>query len=278
MAKTNKSFSPKGKTNLILGIALVASLVIGSVVVGKNGLERIVGTELNWNVPQVGVGGGPEATSSQSATVSDVAEKSVNSVVTVSAFTPNTPGNISETDGARETIGSGFVVSSNGYIVTAKHVVSTAFEGTYKISVGGKEYNVTQIYRSPVDDVAILKVGSEDLQPLPLGDSNSLRLGEEVVAIGTTFNDLHNSVTKGVVSGLNREIQAFSPTEGFVELDNLIQTDAAINPGNSGGPLLNIEGEVIGINTAVAGGGQNVGFAVPVNSLKELAASIYINF
>lgn len=169
-----------------------------------------------------------------------------------------------------ESIGSGFVISSDGLIVTNKHVVSDT-EGTYQIVTSDdKKYKVNQIYRDPLNDIAILQIDpSQKLTPITLGDSSNLEVGQYVIAIGTALGQFRNTVTTGVISGLGRGITAGSPYEGSVEeLDNVIQTDAAINPGNSGGPLLNSSGQVIGVNTAVSQSGQNIGFAIPINTIK----------
>jgi S1-C subfamily serine protease len=118
--------------------------------------------------------------------------------------------------------------------------------------------------------LAILKINTNDLKPVDLGDSSKLKVGQFVIAIGTALGEFRHTVTTGVVSGLGRGITAGSPLEGAVErLDNVIQTDAAINPGNSGGPLLNTAGQVIGVNTAVSSQGQNIGFAIPINVIKD---------
>src|SRR3990167_7069556 len=169
-----------------------------------------------------------------------------------------------------QNIGSGFVVTSDGLIVTNKHVVSD-LEAKYQvITSDDKKYTVEKIYRDPLNDVAILKIDASGLAGVKLGDSSKLEVGQLVVAIGTPLGEFKNSVTSGIVSGLGRGISAGSRFQGYVEqLDNVIQTDAAINPGNSGGPLVNSSGQVIGINTAVASGGQNIGFALPINVVKE---------
>lgn len=171
-----------------------------------------------------------------------------------------------------QNIGSGFIISQDGLILTNKHVVADT-EATYQVlTYDKKKYDVEKIYRDPLNDLAILKISSkEKLKPLKLGDSSKLKLGQLVIAIGTPLGEFTNTVTSGIISGLGRGITAGSPLEGYVEkLDNVIQTDAAINPGNSGGPLLNSSGEVIGINTAIAQEGQNIGFAIPVNTAKEI--------
>lgn len=168
-------------------------------------------------------------------------------------------------------IGSGFIVSSEGLIVTNKHVVSA--QGKYKvITSDGTKYDVARIYRDPANDVAILKINppAGGLKPVELGDSSNLKVGQIVIAMGTPLGEFRGTVTKGIISGLGRGITAGSPLEGLAErLDNVIQTDAAINPGNSGGPLVNSSGQVIGINTAIASGAENIGFALPINLVKE---------
>jgi len=167
-------------------------------------------------------------------------------------------------------IGSGFIIA-DGLIVTNKHVVSDT-EAIYKvISKDDKELKVEKIYRDSGIDLAIIKVTDGDtLKPVELGDSSKLKVGQFVIAIGTALGEFRNTVTTGVISGLGRGITAGDPFAGYAEkLENVIQTDAAINPGNSGGPLLNSAGQVIGVNAAMAEGGQNVGFAIPINLVKE---------
>lgn len=172
-------------------------------------------------------------------------------------------------------IGSGFIISSDGIIATNKHVVADT-SGSYEIVTSNdKKYKVTKIYRDPLNDIALLKIDpnqnqGQNLTPVNLGDSSHLQVGQFVVAIGTALGQFNNTVTTGVISGLGRGITAGDQFQGFVErLDNVIQTDAAINPGNSGGPLVNSKGQVIGINTAVSQSGQNIGFALPINILKS---------
>ncbi|MDP3998249.1 MAG: trypsin-like peptidase domain-containing protein [bacterium] len=171
-----------------------------------------------------------------------------------------------------QNIGSGFIISDDGLIVTNKHVVFDT-EAKYKVvTADDKVYEVKKVYRDPSNDLAILKIDppAEGFAPVELGDSSKLEVGQFVIAIGNALGEFRNTVTTGVVSGLGRGITAGSPFEGSAErLDNVIQTDAAINPGNSGGPLLNSAGQVIGVNVAVAQGGQNIGFALPINLVKE---------
>lgn len=174
-----------------------------------------------------------------------------------------------------QNIGSGFIVSKDGLIVTNKHVVGDNGVKYKIITSSDKKYDVLRIYRDPLNDVAILKIDpsqnlGQDLKPVKMGDSSKLSVGQLAIAIGTALGQFGNTVTTGVVSGLGRGITAGSEFEGYVEqLDNVIQTSAAINPGNSGGPLLNSSAQVIGINTAIARSGQNIGFALPINVVKD---------
>lgn len=171
-----------------------------------------------------------------------------------------------------EYIGSGFVLTKEGLIATNKHVVSSGTENYIVVDSKGNKYAVENVYRDPLNDLAILKTSkapASGFTEIALGDSGNVEVGQFVIAIGTALGEFRNTVTTGVVSGLGRGITAGSAYQGFAErLDNVIQTDAAINPGNSGGPLLNSSGQVIGINTAVAQSGQNIGFAIPINIVK----------
>lgn len=165
--------------------------------------------------------------------------------------------------------GTGFFVSSDGTIVTNKHVVSDTSAEYTVITQDGTEHSATVLARDPMRDVAVVKIEGKDFPVLDLGDSGSLEVGQTVIAIGNSLGEFSNSVSRGIVSGLGRDIVAGSGFGQSEQLDDIIQTDAAINPGNSGGPLLDISGRVIGINTAVAQGAQNVGFALPINALKD---------
>jgi len=167
--------------------------------------------------------------------------------------------------------GSGFIISKDGLIVTNKHVI---FDDNAEYSVilsNGERFDAKVIAKDPLIDLAILKIEADNLPVLKLGDSDTLSLGQTVIAIGFTLSEYNNTVTKGVVSGIERKVTA----EGEI-LDAAIQTDAAINPGSSGGPLINLSGEVIGINTAVSNEGQSIGFALPINSAKQAIESVQI--
>ena len=166
--------------------------------------------------------------------------------------------------------GSGFIISSNGLVLTSQHVVSDP-EADYAVVLEPtKKYPAKILARDPINDIAILKIKAKNLSYLDLGDSTKVELGQTVIAIGNALGEFHDTLSTGIVSGLSRYITALSGLTHQVErLRGLIQTDAAINPGNSGGPLVDIEGKVIGINTAMVMGAQNIGFAIPINCAKK---------
>jgi len=167
--------------------------------------------------------------------------------------------------------GSGFIADKSGIIITNRHVIK-AKNAEYNIVFNNqKQYKGKIIDIDELNDIAFLKIEGRNFPTLKLGDSSRLKLGETVIAIGNTLGIFRNTVSVGVISGLSREITAISQSLGQanLRLRGLIQTDAAINPGNSGGPLINLKGEVIGINVATVLGAENVGFAFPVNTAKK---------
>ena len=164
--------------------------------------------------------------------------------------------------------GTGFFVSSDGYIITNKHVVLGKKVNYTVITNTGKEYVGSVLARDPLFDIAIMKVEGAGFKPAKLGDSDKIRIGSTVIAIGNVLTEFQNSVTRGIVSGIGRTITA-SGSDLTETIEGAIQTDASINPGNSGGPLVNLKGEVIGINTAIYRSGEALGFAIPVNVAKN---------
>ena len=166
--------------------------------------------------------------------------------------------------------GSGFIISENGYVFTSNHVVADT-TADYTVIVDPKhKYPAKVLSRNPINDTAVLKIESRNLPHLELADSNKIELGEEVVAVGNALGEFTDTLSAGIVSGLSRFITAFGGIDHQMQnLRGLIQTDAAINPGNSGGPLVNMQGQVIGINTAMIMGAQNIGFAIPINYAKK---------
>ena len=169
--------------------------------------------------------------------------------------------------------GSGFIISPDGLIVTNRHVVDDT-SATYTVVLSdGSKHDAKVLAKDTAIDLALIKIDGKNLPTLLLGDSDTLQLGDTVVAIGNALGEFSNSVTRGIVSGVNRKITA-GDMGGSEVIDQAIQTDAAINPGNSGGPLLNLAGQVVGVNTAVSQQGQSVGFAIPINIAKQSIASV----
>jgi serine protease Do len=172
-------------------------------------------------------------------------------------------GNVPRGEMKTHALGSGFIISSDGFILTNNHVVQKATEIKVKLD-SGREYDAKIIGRDPKTDLALIKVKPDKNFPAPvkLGNSDTIRVGDWVMAVGNPFG-LGQTVTVGIISAKGRII-------GAGPYDDFLQTDAAINPGNSGGPLFNMQGEVVGINTAIIARGQNIGFAIPINMAKEL--------
>jgi len=174
--------------------------------------------------------------------------------------------------------GTGFLISADGLILTNRHVVTAGNEDTaeYKVSLNtGKQYYAQLIGKDPINDLAVLKIFDKDLPYVDLGDSDKLQIGSTVIAIGNTLGRYQNSATKGIVSGLGRSIEASDQSGNINEtLDNVIQTDAEINLGNSGGPLIDLEGNVIGVNVAIDQAGSSIGFAIPVNDARPVIKSV----
>lgn len=283
-----------GKTfkGLIAGIA-IGFIILGSILTGAVLDRRGNVAILDKLLPASGQGStsasGTVRVTNEESVVTSVVEKATPSVVTVSIVKPATTnlfgngtgfdffGNFfgmpqrqqQPTPAEPQDIGSGFIISADGLIVTNKHVVADT-TAKYKVIIGKDDVeDVVNIYRDPLNDLAILKVNKIGLTPVNLGDSDNLKVGQSVIAIGTALGEFRSTVTTGVISGLGRGITAGSPFEGSERLDNVIQTDAAINPGNSGGPLFDSSGDVIGVNVAVSQSGQNIGFALPINIVKD---------
>ena len=182
---------------------------------------------------------------------------------------PRTPDRTPNPHGLRRGQGSGFLVSDDGLILTNSHVVQDASRINVRLH-DGRRFNASLVGSDPESDVALLRIEAKDLPSLTLGDSDKLRLAEAVLAIGNPFG-LTETVTTGVVSAKGRT------HVGLTSFENYIQTDAAINPGNSGGPLLNLKGEVVGINAAIysrSGGHMGIGFAIPINFAKSIQAQL----
>ncbi len=226
--------------------------------------------------------GGASSTSSQAPsaqlaaatttkTVADIAGAAQPSVVTITTegSSGNSPFATSSTG-----VGSGIVVSSDGLILTNYHVVSGSQSLTVSLS-DGRQVSATVVATDPTHDLAVIRANATGLTAAKLGDSSSLVVGETVIAIGSPLGTFTDSVTEGIVSGLNRSIDVASETGArgaTTHLSGLIQTDAAINPGNSGGPLLDASGRVIGVVTASSANAEGIGFAIPIAAAQSLLA------
>ena len=215
---------------------------------------------------------GNKTSTSEENTIAAIAENVGPSVVSVVTTTQARSyyGTTSQ-----EGAGTGIIVSSDGYVMTNNHVI----ENTNDVSVidsNGEQYDdVTVVGRDPLNDVAFLKIESNtEFKPATLGNSSTVRIGQQVVAIGNALGQYGNTVTSGIISGVGRPITAQAGNGQTESLTDLIQTDASINPGNSGGPLLNMAGQVIGINTAIAADANGIGFSIPVNSTKGILEGV----
>jgi len=277
---------------VVFFVFVIGGILLVGVYVGQNNLiplfnkndniNKTLSNKSNAEQKQPNLGVCNESTA-------DIAEKLSNSVVTVSIkkldlkpglFDPFNYFNFfgfgqenklkPQYEEVQTDIGTGFVAGKDKFVITNKHVVSDPNAEYKVVDKNDKEYEVTKIYRDPTNDVAILQVKNLNLESAKLGDSDKLRVGEDVIAIGTALGEFRHTVTTGVISGLGRGITASDMFGRSAEtLENVIQTDAAINPGNSGGPLINRCGEVIGVNVAVSSNAQNIGFAIPINVIKE---------
>ena len=205
------------------------------------------------------------------AEIADKVSASVVSIVT-STKTRNFFGQDYESAAA----GTGIIVTNDGYVLTNKHVINGATSINVVLDDGTTYENVDLVATDPLNDVAFLKIkDASNLTPATLGDSKTLTVGQQVMAIGNALGQYQNTVTVGVVSGLGRSVTASDGSGYNTEtLSDMIQTDAAINSGNSGGPLVNAAGEVIGINTATSTSAENMGFAIPISSVKGMLAQL----
>lgn len=251
-----------------------AFLIVASFVVGI--LGGILGANLsngNLSLNNLGTPGNKTYKVTEQSGVIDVVKKVSPAVVSITSegSVQGLFGSVQKTQSA----GTGFIVDANGLIVTNKHVVSDLNASYTVFTSDGKKYKAEVKARDSLNDLAFVKIDAKNLPVAELGDSDKLQVGQTVVAIGNALGQYQNTVTTGVVSGIGRQISAGNSSGSSQEsLDNVIQTDAAINPGNSGGPLVNIGGQVIGINTAIDQQGQLIGFAIPINTIKKQIASV----
>jgi S1-C subfamily serine protease len=273
MSKAKKAFStPFGSA--VLGGVLVA--VLGSIAIAAGLIQSEGGTTTTvaapLSAPVSSKGNGEEA----SNVVNQIYKADGGGVAFIEAEVPASepqgfsPFGEPESERGGTATGSGIVIDTEGHVLTNNHVVEGASKISVKLGASDTAYDATVVGTDPATDIAVLKVDApqSQLHPLTLGHSSEVEVGDPVVAIGNPFG-LDRTVTSGIVSALQRQIQA---PNGF-SIDNVIQTDAAINPGNSGGPLLNAEGEVIGINSQIETGGSGsgnvgIGFAIPIDTVR----------
>jgi serine protease Do len=276
-AKPNARVTKRASSGLLILIAAAAGF--GGGLLGSRS-QSINGNNVNTSEVR------QEIVSSEGELISEITKDVGPSVVSISVTTQEVGQSFFgpqqfEAQGA----GTGFIISEDGVVVTNRHVIP---RGTTSVTVtlsDGTQLDDVEVLGRTNDndplDIAFLKINDtkgKDLTIATLGDSAAMEVGDKVIAIGNALGQFENTVTSGILSGYGRDIEAsngssFGSTES---LQNLFQTDAAINPGNSGGPLMNLSGEVIGINVAIAEG-QNIGFAIPINDVKGLIASVQKN-
>lgn len=278
-------------------VSVFFSLLVGGIVGGivgaatnSNGLSQWIDRTFFKQTTTVAVGSSTTLSVEEESATTAVVKKANPAVVSIigtkdfgkvyqappNDFFPfGFPFQLRQPQGKQEVSGgSGFIVSSDGLIVTNKHVVSD--EGTeYSVVLNDeKRFDAAVLAKDPTRDIAILKIDARDLPILELGDSDAVDIGQTVIAIGNALGEYRNTVTKGIISGLARTIQAGDSSGMSEVIEDTIQTDTAINPGNSGGPLLNLLGQVVGVNTAINTQGQLVAFAIPVNQVKQDLVSV----
>lgn len=264
---------PPKKRNKAVAISII--IVVG--VVGLLGLGigggMLLQKSIHTDTTSVMSGSdGNTAITKEESSIAAVAEKVNPSVVSIIGVTQSQGYYRTQTG---ESAGTGILVSKDGYVLTNNHVIESTTDLTVVDSNGTRYDNVRVVGRDPLNDIAFLKITSDaTFTPAELGNSSTLRTGQQVVAIGNALGQYSNTVTSGIVSGTGRPITASSGNGQTESLTDLIQTDASINPGNSGGPLVNMAGQVIGINTAIIEDANGIGFAIPINSTKGILKGV----
>lgn len=277
LIKTNHKSVQTSKNNTRFKLLLTALVVVVFILVGVIliGLGYFVAIKTN---PKLINDRQRQTISSEGEIIADITQNASPSVVSIITQQKRVLNSyFGERSVLGQAAGTGVIINKDGYILTNKHVVPEGTSSVEIVTSDGTAYKDVEVLgRDPLNDIAILKVSNpKDFQPAVLGDSDKVRTGQKVIAIGNALGQFQNTVTSGIISGVGRPIEAGSEVDGTAEtLTNLFQTDTAINSGNSGGPLLNYDGEVIGINTAVAEGAQNIGFAIPINETKGIISSV----
>lgn len=271
--KLNNNTTGVSRAQIISISAVVALITALLTSVLSGGIAVLVNRQM-YRSDKSNIEAQRQVVSSEGEVIADIAEKVGPSVVSI-LVERQLGGDVFFGPRAAQSAGTGLIIDSSGLILTNKHVVPSGVgDVTIMMSDGTRYDSVKVVGRDPLNDLAFLKVDNpRNFQAARLGNSDAIRIGQKVVAIGNTLGEFQNSVTSGIISGIGRPVAASGGT-GSEQLTNLLQTDAAINSGNSGGPLLNLSGEVIGINTAIAAGAENVGFAIPINEAKGLIEGV----
>lgn len=245
------------ETLIIVGTA--AGVFFGSLAGGMTGYIAALGVHTTANTVTVA-----------DATTIGIVQQALPSVVSIQIQQQDDTGAFVDTGG-----GTGFFVSTDGLILTNKHVVSDDTARYVVVTDDQKEHVATVLAKDPFLDLAVVKIDGSGYPMMPLGNSDAVQIGETVMAIGNSLSEFPNSVTKGIISGVNRTISAGDPYSDQQEvIEQAIQTDAAISAGNSGGPLIDLNGQAVGVDTAVSAEGQSLGFAVPINVAKKIVSDV----
>lgn len=256
------------------GTAVVLSII--AIVLAGAGLAFAVLSYQKSTTPITFLGGGTDGNVANftEGSIADIANKVSESVVSIVTSTKTTDFFGQSYNSAAA--GTGVIVTEDGYILTNKHVINGATKVTVVLDDGTTYENVEVVATDPLNDVAFLKIKDvNNLKAATLGDSKTISVGQQVIAVGNALGEYQNTVTSGIISGTGRSVTASDGTGYNAEtLTDMIQTDAAINSGNSGGPLVNAAGEVIGINTATSATAENLGFAIPISSAKGMLAQL----
>ncbi len=256
------------------GLAIVLSSIAiafgcGGLALGWMGYEKS-------NTPITFLNNGNDGNSANfvEGSIADIADKVSKSVVSIITSTKAT--NFFGQSYDASAAGTGIIATSDGYVITNKHVINGANKVTVVLDDGTTYEDVEVVATDPLNDVAFLKIkDATDLPAATLGDSKTISVGQQVIAIGNALGEYQNTVTSGIISGTGRSVTASDGSGYNAEtLTDMIQTDAAINSGNSGGPLVNAAGEVIGINTATSTSAENMGFAIPISSVKGMLSQL----
>ena len=268
--ETTKKTDETTAKNTTNKVAIILSSI--ALVLGGCGLYFGISAYQKTGTPITFLGGGADGNSANftEGSIADIADKVSKSVVSIVTSTKTTNFFGQSTDAAAA--GTGIIVTADGYILTNKHVINGANKVTVILDDGTTYEDVEVVATDPLNDIAFLKIkDASNLEAAKLGDSKTISVGQQVIAIGNALGEYQNTVTAGIISGIGRSVTASDGSGYNAEtLSDMIQTDAAINSGNSGGPLVNAAGEVIGVNTATSTSAENMGFAIPISSVKGM--------